>query len=153
MKNKVETSREILASPQAVWEIISDLESMGRLSPENTGGRWEKGVKGVEEGVIFRGKNKNGSRQWPTKVLITECESPKKLAFILRVAGQTWCEWAYQIEVTENGCLVTESWTDMRTWLQVKIGWIISGVADRATHNLKSMEETLENLSRLAEAK
>ena len=41
MKNKVETSREILASPQAVWEIISDLESMGRLSPENTGGRWE----------------------------------------------------------------------------------------------------------------
>ena len=57
MKNKVETSREILASPQAVWEIISDLESMGRLSPENTGGRWEKGVNGVEEGVIFRGKN------------------------------------------------------------------------------------------------
>ena len=62
-------------------------------------------------------------------------------------------EWAYQIEVIENGCLVTESWTDMRTWLQVKIGWIVSGVADRATHNLKSMEETLENLSHLAEAK
>ena len=41
----------------------------------------------------------------------------------------------------------------MRTWLQVKIGWIVSGVADRATHNLKSMEETLENLSHLAEAK
>tara|TARA_X000001036_G_scaffold196376_1_gene185043 strand:- start:249 stop:710 length:462 start_codon:yes stop_codon:yes gene_type:complete len=153
MKNRVETSREILASPQAVWEIISDLESMGRLSPENTGGRWEKGVKGVEEGVIFRGKNKNGFRQWPTKVLITECEPPKKLAFILRVGGQTWCEWAYRIEVTENGCLVTESWTDMRTWLQVKIGWVVSGVADRATHNLKSMEETLENLSQLAESK
>ena len=66
---------------------------------------------------------------------------------------QTWREGAYQIEVTKNGCLVTESWTDMRTWLQVKIGWIVSGVADRATHNLKSMEETLENLSHLAEAK
>ena len=73
MQKKVETNRKILASPQAVWEIISDLESMGRLSPENSGGRWEKGVNGVEEGVVFRGKNKNGFRQWSTKVLITEC--------------------------------------------------------------------------------
>ena len=153
MQKKVETNREILASPQAVWEIISDLESMGRLSPENSGGRWEKGVNGVEEGVVFRGKNKNGFRQWSTKVLITECEPPKKLSFSLRVAGKEWCEWSYQIEAVEDGCVVTESWTDMRTKLQEKIGWLVSGVSDRASHNLKNMEATLENLALLAESK
>ncbi len=49
MKNRVETSRKISASPQEAWEIISNLESMGDLSPENNGGRWEKGVSEVQE--------------------------------------------------------------------------------------------------------
>ena len=153
MQKKVERNREILAPPQEVWEIISDLESMGNLSPENSGGRWEKGVTGIEKGAIFRGKNKNGFRQWSTKVLITECEPPKKLSFSLRVAGKEWCEWSYQIEAVEDGCVVTESWTDMRTKLQDKIGWLVSGVSDRASHNLKNMEATLENLALLAESK
>ena len=149
----METNREILAPPQEVWEIISDLDSMGNLSPENSGGRWEKGVTGIEKGAIFRGKNKNGFRQWSTKVLITECEPPKKLSFSLRVAGKEWCEWSYQIDAVEDGCVVTESWTDMRTKLQEKIGWLVSGVSDRASHNLKNMEATLENLALLAESK
>ncbi len=153
MENSVETNRKISAPPQEVWEIISDLESMGNLSPENSGGRWEKGVTGIEKGAIFRGKNKNGFRQWSTKVLITECEPPKKLSFSLRVAGKEWCEWSYQIDAVEDGCVVTESWTDMRTKLQEKIGWLVSGVSDRASHNLKNMEATLENLALLAESK
>ena len=153
MENRVETNRKISAPPQEVWEIISDLESMGNLSPENSGGCWEKGVTGIEKGAIFRGKNKNGFRQWSTKVLITECEPPKKLSFSLRVAGKEWCEWSYQIDAVEDGCVVTESWTDMRTKLQEKIGWLVSGVSDRASHNLKNMEATLENLALLAESK
>ncbi len=153
MENRVETNRKISSPPQEVWEIISDLESMGNLSPENSGGRWEKGVTGIEKGAIFRGKNKNGFRQWSTKVLITECEPQKKLSFSLRVAGKEWCEWSYQIEAVEDGCVVTESWTDMRTKLQEKIGWLVSGVSDRASHNLKNMEATLENLALLAESK
>ena len=153
MKNRVETNRRISATPHAVWEIISDLESMGNLSPENSGGRWGKGVTGVEKGAVFRGKNKNGFRQWSTKVLITECEPPKKLSFSLRVGGKDWCEWSYHIDAVEAGCVVTESWTDMRTKLQEKIGWLVSGVSDRASHNLKNMEVTLENLALLAESK
>ena len=153
MKNRVKTIRRISATPQEVWEIISDLESMGNLSPENSGGRWGKGVTGVEKGAIFRGKNKNGFRQWSTKVLITECEPPKKLSFSLRVGGKDWCEWSYQIDAVEDGCVVTESWTDMRTKLQEKIGWLVSGVSDRASHNLKNMEATLENLALRAESK
>ena len=153
MKNRVETNRRISATPLEVWEIISDLESMGNLSPENSGGRWGKGVTGVEKGAVFRGKNKNGFRQWSTKVLITECEPPKKLSFSLRVGGKEWCEWSYQIDEVEDGCVVTESWTDMRTKLQEKIGWLVSGVSDRASHNLKNMEATLENLALRAESK
>ena len=153
MKNRVETNRRISATQHAVWEIISDLESMGNLSPENSGGRWGKGVTGVEKGAIFRGKNKNGFRQWSTKVLMTECAPPKKLSFSLRVGGKEWCEWSYQIDAVEDGCVVTESWTDMRTKLQEKIGWLVSGVSDRASHNLKNMEVTLENLALLAESK
>ena len=69
------------------------------------------------------------------------------------MGGKEWCEWSYQIDEVEDGCVVTESWTDMRTKLQEKIGWLVSGVSDRASHNLKNMEVTLENLALLAESK
>ena len=41
---------------------------------------------------------------------------------------------------------------DNRTWLLIKIGWLASGVADRASHNRVGMEATLENLASAVEA-
>ncbi|MBJ7509613.1 MAG: SRPBCC family protein, partial [Ilumatobacteraceae bacterium] len=33
-------SKEVNATPQAVWALVSDLPRMGEWSPENQGGEW-----------------------------------------------------------------------------------------------------------------
>ena len=46
----VVVSREISASADAVWPLVSDLTRMGEWSPENQGGEWIKGASGPEIG-------------------------------------------------------------------------------------------------------
>jgi Polyketide cyclase / dehydrase and lipid transport len=41
-----EASIEIHASPEAVYDLISDLPRMGEWSPENIGGEWQGGGSG-----------------------------------------------------------------------------------------------------------
>ena len=62
--------------------------------------------------------------------------------------GKNWCDWVYELEPTSEGCRVTHSWIDHRGKVSAKLGKVVSGVADRATHNRKNMEATLQNLAK-----
>jgi hypothetical protein len=64
------------------------------------------------------------------------------------VFGKNWCDWVYELEPTAEGCRVTHSWIDHRGKVSAKLGKVVSGVADRATHNRKNMEVTLQNLAK-----
>ncbi len=41
-----EASIEINASPEVVYDLVSDLPRMGEWSPENVGGEWQDGGSG-----------------------------------------------------------------------------------------------------------
>ena len=140
MSAVVSVEREMVAEPEAVWALVSDLANMGDWSPENDGGSWTGDATEAEVGAVFRGRNHNGRHP------------PHRLVFRLRIGLLGGCDWIYEIQPTEAGCLVTESWVDNRTWLLVKIGWLASGVADRASYNRVGMEATLENLASAVEA-
>ncbi|MEY3619020.1 MAG: hypothetical protein RL726_1718, partial [Actinomycetota bacterium] len=64
----VVVSKEIAASPEVVWEMVSDLTRMGEWSPENKGGEWIKGATGPAVGASFKGRNSNGKKSWSTTV-------------------------------------------------------------------------------------
>ena len=147
----VVVSREISASADAVWPLVSDLTRMGEWSPENQGGEWVKGATGAAVGAVFKGTNKNGKKQWSTSVKVNECDAPRKFSFGLMLLGKNWCDWIYEIEPTATECRVTHSWVDHRTPLAGTLGKWASGVADRATHNKANMEVTLANLKKAAE--
>lgn len=59
--------------------------------------------------------------------------------------------WSYTLTDTPTGCHVAETWTDTRGGLMKRLGTIVSGVSDRATHNRDGMEQTLEALAAAAE--
>ncbi|MBC8363728.1 MAG: SRPBCC family protein [Actinobacteria bacterium] len=145
----VSVSREIAASPEEVWALVSDLTRMGEWSPEARGGRWAGGADGPSVGAVFKGSNRNGRYRWRTNVTVTECEPPRRFAFRLLVPFMGGCDWVYEIEPSDGGCRVTESWVDHRKKVLVVVGRLLSGVADRAAHNRAGMEATLD---RLAEA-
>jgi hypothetical protein len=56
----------------------------------------------------------------------------------------------YEIEPTAAGSRVTHSWIDHRGAASSFLGKVVSGVADRATHNKKNMEITMDNLAKAA---
>jgi len=152
MATTVTVSRNIAASPESVWTLVTDLPRMGEWSPENQGGRWVGDATGPAIGAVFAGKNRNGWRRWGTRVTVVECEAPRRFVFRLRIGRLGWCDWGYDIEATGDGCCVTESWVDGRSWLLSKVGLLVSGVGDRATHNRATMEATLDALAAAAAA-
>ena len=151
MSEPVSVSREINALVDTVWSLVTDLPRMGEWSPENKGGEWVKGATGPAVGAKFKGRNSNGKKSWSTMVEVNHFDPPRKFSFGLMVFGKNWCDWVYEVEPTATGCRVTHSWIDHRSGLTTKLGKVVSGVADRASHNRRNMEVTLDNLVRAVE--
>lgn len=149
--NELSQSIEINASPDDVFRTITDLPAMGRLSPENTGGKWLNGAEGPAVGAKFKGTNANGSKSWTTTVTVVELAPPSTFAFEVNVGPAKVARWAYAVEATPTGSRVTESWTDRRSALSKWIGGKSSGVAHRDQFTVKSIQTTLDNLKKTLE--
>ncbi|MFM9037505.1 MAG: SRPBCC family protein [Actinomycetota bacterium] len=149
----VVVSREISASADAVWPLVSDLTRMGEWSPENQGGEWIKGATGPAVGALFKGRNSNGKRNWSTTVKVIEFDPPKRMAFALMVGKSAWCDWVWEVTPSANGCTVTHSWIDRRSKLANWLGGKVSGVTDRAAHNRANMERTIDALAETVRAR
>lgn len=152
MAQPVSVVREIAAPVHTVWSLVTDLPRMGEWSPENQGGEWLNGATGPAVGAEFKGRNANGKRSWSTKVKVTECDAPRKFVFALMVGRSNWCDWVYEVEPTATGTRVTHSWIDHRSKFVSRLGKVLSGVADRESHNRTNMEVTLDNLAKAATA-
>jgi uncharacterized protein YndB with AHSA1/START domain len=151
MDNQISVTRDIAASPEAVWALVTDLERMGEWSPENQGGNWVTPATEAAVGAIFKGNNSHGKRRWTTKVKVLEFDSPHRFSFRLLAGRLGSCDWVYALEPSELGCLVTESWVDQRTPLLTWTGKIYTGIRDRGKHNRDSMLATLEAIATAVE--
>ncbi len=144
-------SREVAAPPEVVWGLISDVTRMPEWSPEITQCVWVKGATGPAVGAKFKGSNETPGHSWNTLCTITDCEPGAIFAFESTGAGMRVARWEYVIESTDEGCRVTENWTDQRGWLVNRLSKQMSGVADRQAHNTGTMTETLDHLATAAE--
>ena len=147
MEKVITVSKEIAATPDQVWDLVTDLRSMGRWSPENDGGDWIKGASGPALGAKFKGDNSWEGKSWKAPVTITEFEAPTRFAFEMRVPLIGGADWSFDIEPTDSGCKVTQTWIDQRTKALKVIGAKVSGVPDRIMHTRMSMQTTLDNLA------
>jgi hypothetical protein len=146
----ISRSTELTATPEAVWAIVTDLPKMGELSPENVGGRWIGDIHGPAVGARFRGVNRNGKREWWTRVRVMECERFRWFMFDVRSAfGMRVSRWAYEITPTADGCRLTEHWYRVgNKFVQRYLGPIVTGQADRPDFNAHSIEHTLAAVER-----
>ena len=147
MTPHIEISRDIAASPDAVYAAISDVTRMGEWSEECHACEWHDGFDGPVVGATFDGHNRHGEHEWTTQGKVIEAESGRAFAFECSMFDFHFSTWGYNIEPTEAGCTVTETWTDTRGRLITTLGGMVSGVTDRATFNRAGMETTLANLA------
>jgi uncharacterized protein YndB with AHSA1/START domain len=147
MGSTASVSRDIKASPDAVWAAVSDITRMGEWSPECHSCEWAPGSTAPVVGGRFLGQNRNGDKEWTTEAEITASEPGRVFAFDGVFGDLRFSHWRYDIEPTADGCRVTESWEDGRPEEIMEATAGISGVTDRVTHNTAGMEQTLARLA------
>ena len=101
-----EVSLRIEAPPERIYEIVTDIAQMGRLSPECTGGKWLDGATGPAVGARFKGSNKRGFARWSTTNEVVEAEPGQAFSFETQQSG---ARWTYRMQPDGTGTLVTET--------------------------------------------
>ena len=146
-----EVSLRIDAPPERLYEIVTDVANMGRLSPECIGGAWQGGATGPAVGATFKGRNKRGIARWSTKNVVVEAEPGKAFAFETQQSGT---RWTYRFEPAGDGTIVTESraaWRSRPLLAKVFSALALGGVADHDQEMRDGMLATLERLKAAAE--
>ena len=67
MASRIEISRDIAASPEAVYAAISDVTRMGEWSEECHTCEWRDDADGPAVGATFDGHNRNGDHEWTSQ--------------------------------------------------------------------------------------
>ena len=104
-------SVHIEASPEEVFAVLTDLDRLPTLSPENERCEFLGESTSVEVGATFRGYNKAGDYEWHADCVVTELEPGRRLAYEVPPKFEHATVWAYTIEPDADGasCTVTES--------------------------------------------
>jgi hypothetical protein len=147
MRHQIEVSKVVAATPEQVYAVVSDLPSMGRFSPENTGGRWVKGATGPAVGAKFEGTNALGWKKWKTLATVTAAQPGTVFAFDVVAAGCKVAGWGFAMEPVDGGTNVTHFWDDHRNPVMAKLTGLALGVKDRAVHNQANMQRTLDGIA------
>jgi uncharacterized protein YndB with AHSA1/START domain len=153
MTDRIEISRDIAASPDAVYAAISDVTRMGEWSEECHACEWHEGFDGPEVGATFDGHNRHGDHEWTSQGKVIEAEPGRAFAFECSMFDFHYSTWGYRIEPTANGSRVTEWSEDLRPESALEFSKKMSGVDDRAARNHQTMSGTLERLAAALESR
>jgi uncharacterized protein YndB with AHSA1/START domain len=152
MAERLEISRDIAASPDAVYAAISDVTRMGEWSEECHTCEWHDGHDGPVVGATFDGHNRAGDKEWTTQGKVIEADPGRAFAFECSMYDFHYSTWGYRIEPTGSGCRVTEWSEDLRPESALEMSKQISGIDDREARNRQTMSGTLERLAAALES-
>lgn len=149
-----EVSIQIAASPERVWQIVSDIGAMGDRSPVCRQCEWLDGGDRPGVGARFLGRNSYFGIRWTRECEIRAWDPPRELAFQTVNRGVDEVLWRYLLEATADGCRVTESYrVNAEPWY-VRALHSVPGVhrKQRADQS-RGMRRTLEAIKQTAEAR
>lgn len=135
-----------------VYALVADIATLATLASETETMEWVTGDS-ARPGSVFRGHNRNGSRQWSTMCTITDAHPGKVFGFDVKYLFLPIAHWQYDFTSVEPGrCKVTESMWDMRPGWFTPLAKFATGVSDRKTANAANIKATLERLKQRAES-
>ncbi len=134
------------ASPEAVWDLVSDVTRIGEFSPETFEAEWLEGATGPEVGARFRGhvkRNQKGPTYW-SECTVTAVEPNRHFEFGVGPKDKAVNTWGYRLEPADGGTDVTEYFR-LSPILPIKVYWALLGWA-RGKTNREGMRTTLERM-------
>ena len=146
-----EASIDINASPEVIYNLVSDLPRMGEWSPENIGGEWQDGGSG-KVGDRYIGHNKAGDRTWSVPVMVTVAGRGRCFEFVTRPDEGPYVRWTYRLEPLAIGTRVTEVW-DVEKLPQALQGHTQEQLDERSRVVAAALATTLAALKATAEGR
>jgi hypothetical protein len=101
----------VARSPEAVYDMVSDVTRMGEWSPICTACWWDDG-DGPRVGAWFTGRNELPERTWETRSQVVAADRGREFAFEV---NSGWVRWGYTFTPADSGTQVTESWEFLPT--------------------------------------
>lgn len=113
----LEVETYIEASPDRVWEIVSDIHLMPPLSAELQRVEWQGDADGPAVGARFTGYNRHDAfGEWQTTSIVTECEAPRVFTWAVQDVENPGAVWRFTLEPQGSG-------TVLRQWVQMGPGF------------------------------
>ncbi len=101
------------ASPQRVWELVSDVQLMTTMSPELQSIEWLDGATGPAVGARFVGRSKHEALgEWSTTSHVVEYEPERLFAWAVEDPKNPTAIWRFRLEPKDGG-------TELSQWMQM----------------------------------
>jgi hypothetical protein len=96
----------VRSSPEALYDLVSDVTRTGEWSPVCRACWWDEGATG-QVGDWFTGRNDNGERTWETRSKVVAADRGREFAWMVSGSG---IRWGYTLTPVEGGTELTETW-------------------------------------------
>ncbi|MGY2080856.1 SRPBCC family protein [Modestobacter sp. SYSU DS0657] len=139
------------ASPEAVYDLVSDVTRTGEWSPVCTACWWDEGATG-QVGDWFTGRNEVPGRTWETRSQVVAAERGREFAWLV---GGKLVRWGFTMTPVEGGTRLTESWE----FLPAGLAFFAENYGDQAQAQIENrtrsahegIPATLAAIKRIAE--
>jgi hypothetical protein len=96
----------VAATPEEVYDLVSDVTRTGEWSPVCRACWWDEGASAVP-GAWFTGRNEVPGRTWETRSQVVTAERGREFSWLV---GGRLVRWAFTMALAEGGTLLTEEW-------------------------------------------
>ena len=140
------------ASPEALYDLVSDVTRTGEWSPICTACWWDEGASG-QVGDWFTGRNVVPERTWDTRSQVVVADRGREFAWVV---GGSFVRWGYTLTPVDGGTRLTESWEflpDGLAYFAQKFGDAApEQIAMRTRQAHEGIPVTLSAIKRIAES-
>jgi ligand-binding SRPBCC domain-containing protein len=146
--------RYIEATPEAVYELISDVTRTPERTPDIATCTWLDGATGPTVGARFKSVNQVGrGPKWSNKPVVTAADPGREFSFSRTEPFGGTIIWRHRFEPEGTGTRMIESYEVVKPVSTV--GWFIIGTVyglkDRRTDLRASMVASLDRVAELLE--
>ncbi|MQA13772.1 MAG: SRPBCC family protein [Pseudonocardiaceae bacterium] len=145
-------SVHIDASPERVYQLVSDVTRMGEWSPETYRCKWLDAA-GPAVGARFKGYNRRGNARWSNTLVVIAADPGREFAFRRDVLPCGVCDWRYRLEQDGTGTVLTESYDVTKPdWtITNRFNGLMLRVEDRDDDLADGMRTTLSRIKQAVE--
>jgi ribosome-associated toxin RatA of RatAB toxin-antitoxin module len=143
----------IRATPEAVYDLVSDITRTGEWSPVCKACWWDDAGEAGQVGAWFTGRNELPERTWETRSQIAAADRGREFAWIV---GRGLVRWSFTFEPEGADTRLTETWQ----FLAAGIAMFQQTYGDRAGAEVEArtrqahdgIPQTLAAIKRIAES-